>query len=139
MVNDLLDQMVPKLRGLDTVRVLKSDLVQIIEDNRKEHRAIFEEAIENWHKRVQERLKEMVEAAKKGPNAVDLVIALPRPEDHTKDYDRAIKMLEMSQDDELELDEHEFATFVMDDWGWQKAFLATSSNYSSQARRKLSS
>lgn len=138
MVEQLLDDMRPVLRGLDTVRVKKEDLVKVITDNRAEHRKIFEEAIEGWHKQVQKRLQELVKKAKEGPDSVDLVIALPRPEDHTKDYDRVLKMLQLSQDDEMELSDHEFRQYVMDDWGWQQSFLTTSSSYSTTAARKLS-
>ena len=136
MLDSLLDQVTPTLRGFDTVRVQKSDLEKIIKKNRSEHREIFEEAIENWHKQVQERLAILVSQAKKGPDAVELHIGLPRPDDHTNDYDRVLKMLELSQDDEFELSQHEFSQFVMDDFGWQGTFLATSSNYSSLAIEK---
>lgn len=137
-LDSLIDE-VTRLRGLDTVRVSKADLLSIIRENRAEHRKIFEEAIDGWHEQVQKKLKEMVAAAKKGPQAVQLHLNLPKPEDHTRDYDRVIKMLELSKDEELELDDREFATYVMDDWGWQGAFLATTASYSSIAASKLSS
>ena len=37
-------------------------------------------------------------------------------EDHEKDYNQMINMLQMSVDEELELDLEDFAKFVMDDW-----------------------
>lgn len=125
------------LRGLDRVRVTKADLVKALEDNRAEHRQIFEEAISAWQKRVIERLNTMVEQAKQGPDLVELVIGLPRPEDHTKDYNRVIRMIEMSQDDEFELTAYDFSQYVMDEWGWQAAFLTSSSEYSDSARGKF--
>jgi hypothetical protein len=125
-----------RLRGLDTVRVKKDDVLSALQANREEHRQIFEEAIKNWKDQVIIRLEEMVEKAKKDINEVVLSVGLVRPQDHTKDYNRAIKMLEMSQDDELELTQSDFAQFVMDDWGWQRDFLTTSSNYSARAISK---
>jgi hypothetical protein len=43
---------------------------------------------------------------------------LQAPHDHTKDYDRVISMLEMSQDTETVLDAAEFNQYVMDEWAW---------------------
>src|SRR5258708_7168929 len=123
-VDDLLDDLRPVIRGLDEVRVTKEDLLKALQDNRAEHRQIFEEAIDAWHKSVQEKLAKMVEQAKRGPEHVELMVGLPRPEDHTKDYDRVIRMITMSKDDEFELSERDFAQFVMDEWGWQAAFLS---------------
>ena len=37
-------------------------------------------------------------------------------EGHEKDYNQMINMLQMSVDEELELDSEDFAKFVMDDW-----------------------
>lgn len=135
----ILDDLRPTYRGLDAVRMNKETLIQIVTDNRTEHRSIFEEAIDNWQKEVVKRLETLVTEAKNQPPAqVQIVVNLPKPEDHTSDYDRVLKMLELSLDNELELTDREFAQFVMDDWGWQKPFLTTSSMYSGQARDKFS-
>lgn len=137
LADDLLDDLRPVIRGLDTVRVTKEDLLKALVDNRKEHRAIFEEAIDAWHKSVEKKLAKMIEQAKKGPDHVELMVGLPRPDDHTKDYDRAVRMIELSQDEEFELTQYDFAQYVMDEWGWQASFLSVSSNYSEQARGKF--
>lgn len=132
-LGDLLDDLQPVIRGLDEVRVSKEDLLQALQANKTEHRQIFEESIDVWHKNVQEKLATMVEQAKKGPGFVELNVGLPRPDDHTKDYDRVIRMIEMSKDEEFELDARDFAQYVMDEWGWQAHFLSVSSNYSDRA------
>ena len=45
-------------------------------------------------------------------------LSLPEPEDHTRDYDRAIDMLDMSVVQEIELMAHEFNQLVRDEWEW---------------------
>jgi len=42
--------------------------------------------------------------------------------DQTRDYDRAIAMLEMSVEGEITVSEADFRTFVMDDWNWRSQF-----------------
>lgn len=124
------------LRGLDTVRVKKDELLTRIEANRDEHRAIFEEALDGWKKKVIESLEARYQDALQGKD-FNIVIHLPRPEDHTDQYDTVIEMLKMSQDDELELTQHDFACYALDKWQWQAAFLATSMDYgSASAYRK---
>lgn len=97
---------------------------------------IFEEAINGYGKRMTELLEEHLERLKKGKRE-RVTIMLPYPEDHTTDYDRVIAMLEMHQQDTIEIPEHYFSQYVMDEWGWQKGFLETSSNYSAMARGKM--
>lgn len=56
-------------------------------------------------------------------------ISLPEPIDRTKDYDRVIAMLEMSVEDEVELEEHDFDRYVLDNWEWKDLAYSTNSQY----------
>lgn len=122
----------PGLRGLSEVRVKKDDLEEIVKKNAAEHRAIFEEALDGWQKAVTAALEEAVADAKAG-KGYKIHLGLQKPEDHSKEYNQVLKMLEMSQDEELELNSHEFSCYVMDEWGWQAAFLMSSSSYGSSS------
>jgi len=51
------------------------------------------------------------------------------PMNQTPEYDQAIRMLEMSVEDEVELTAGEFSQFVMDRWHWKQQFSATNSAY----------
>lgn len=115
-------------------RVDKSDLLEKVKENRAQHRAIFEEAIEGYRKEGVRLLEEHIARIKNG-RLERVYVQLPQPEDHTSDYDRIITMLEMSEETSIELDEGDFATFVMDDWGWKNQFLASNSSYSATAAR----
>lgn len=119
------------LRGLDTVRVDKETLLNRIKINRDQHRTIFEEALEGWKKKVIEVLEERYEDALKGKN-FNIAIHMPRPEDHTDQYDTVIELLSMSLDEELELTQHDFACYALDKWQWQAAFLTASASYGSR-------
>lgn len=120
------------------VTVTAADLKKTVQKNRDEHRAIFEEAVEGYKKRAVEILEDHIARIKAG-KVERVSVSLPVPQDHTADYDRVIKMLDMSVDDNVTLDEQAFAEYVMDDWGWQKQFLSDSAAYSRMAVNKLSS
>lgn len=115
----------PILRGLDTVRVKKEEVEKKVKENRDEHRKIFEEAFDGWKAKYVEWLEVTLAQAREGKE-LGSRFALTRPEDHTRDYDQVLTMLAMSQDAELELSAHEFANYIMDEWGWQHSFLMAS-------------
>ena len=122
---------------MEKVRVKKEEALQILKKNRDEHKSIFLEAVEGYRKYAVEQLEKHIESIKAGK--VQLVsVQIPQPQEHTKDYDRAIKMLEMSVDTEIDIDEHSFQCFIMDDWDWMRQFLTSNSAYSLTAVSKLS-
>lgn len=118
------------------VRVPKDELVAILTKNREAHREIFLEAVEGYRKRVVEILEDHLARVKAG-KLERVSISLPEPADHTRDYDRALGMLEMSVDEEVLIDEQRYSELVMDDWGWKNQFLTTNSAYSASALATL--
>jgi len=58
-----------------------------------------------------------------------LHINLPRPEDHTKDYDRVIGMLNVSEDDLVVITSREFQQYYEDEWTWKGTHTELLSNY----------
>ncbi len=116
-------------RGLTEVLLDKADLLEKVTINHAKHRARFEEAMEGYKTKAIGLLYDHIERIK--DNAPEKVfVQLPMPEDHSADYERVIEMLEWSKDDELELNEQEFSTYVLDQWGWQETFSQTYAMYS---------
>lgn len=120
-----------------SVTVQKSELREIIEQNRSEHEAIFQEAVEGYRTQVVKLLEEHIERIRKG-SLERVQVVLPEPVNHLKDYDRVLRMLEMEIGDEVEIDEDSFGAYVMDDWHWKEQFLISNRGYSQTATRKLS-
>lgn len=110
------------------VKVKKRDLQSRIQNNRDNHREVYERAIEGYRRTVIDWFNENVDKAKAG-KAFETFFSLPKPEDHTRDYDRVLDMLMMSTDEEIMLSSSEFAQYVRDDWGWKQEFSTTSANY----------
>lgn len=117
-------------------RIEKSKLLEILTTNRTAHRGIFEEAVEGYRKKATQMLNENLDAIKANKNH-RVGIYLPVPEDHTRDYDRAIQMVNMTTDAEIVLAEQDFKSFVMDDWAWANQFLTSNSAYSEGAAAAL--
>ena len=114
---------------LNNVNLDKRELRSVVQTNRDNHRALFEEAMEGYKRLVVRELERKISDVERGIQ-IDHRIQLEIPEDHTKDYDRVLKMLDMSQDTSIELGERAFDQYVMDNWGWSEEFNTSSQFYS---------
>jgi hypothetical protein len=117
-----------KLRGLQSVRVSKKFLLQKLTANRTEHEKTYYEILEARHQKVIETLKAELKKAKRD-RLYRPVLNLPLPENHVKDYDRAIGILDASLDTEFELSSTEFDQYVNDDWKWKESYMTVSGCY----------
>jgi predicted KAP-like P-loop ATPase len=106
-------------------------LVEILEKNKEAHRETFLEALEGYKVEAIKVLTEKLEAVKNNKRLPQVWINLPMPEDHTDDYERAIKLLRLDTRAEVELTEGEFAQYVMDDWGWKGQWASNTVAYAS--------
>jgi hypothetical protein len=116
----------------------KGELLETLKENRGKHQSIFEEAQEGYRKKIIAIFEERLAAAKEGKK-VSHFVSLQEPMNQTGDYDRVIRMLEMSKDDEITLDEGQFTQYVMDQWDWRGGFLNTNAAYSLSAKTELDS
>jgi hypothetical protein len=117
---------------MDKITVKVADLRAEIQANRDNHRAIFEEAVRKFRAEMISVLDKRLNDAKAGRH-VDQYLGLLEPEDHTRDYDRVLKMLDMHDDEHIEIDQDEFAQYVMDDWGWKRLWVANTLSYAQAA------
>lgn len=113
---------------MNEIKVKKSDLLIKLKENKKNHRKMFEAALEGYRQTAIEELEKRLDDAKKGKR-IDIYVRLHEPVDQTNDYDRAIAMLEMDINDTVELDANEFSQYVLDDWSWKQQFTASNSAY----------
>jgi hypothetical protein len=117
---------------MNTVKVKRQDLLTKVRANRDAHRSLFLQAQEGYRKLVIEELDKMLADAKTGL-PIRRSVSLTEPSDHTKDYDRVVAMLEMSVDDTVILDAHDFDQYVMDNWDWSRFALSTNTFYAAEA------
>jgi hypothetical protein len=114
---------------MNAINVDKAKLIETLKANREKHRKIFLEAQEGYREQVVAELDKMLDEARSGKK-IRRAIHLIEPMDQTKDYDRAIAMLEMSVDATVALEEHDFQSYVLDQWGWKSQFNHSNALYS---------
>jgi hypothetical protein len=114
---------------MNAITVNKNELLAILHENRKKHRDIFLEAQAGYRTAVIAELDSMLADARNGKK-IRRSLTLIEPMDQTKDYDKAIKMMEMSIEDDIKLEEHDFQCFVLDQWTWKKQFSMANFSYS---------
>jgi hypothetical protein len=105
---------------MNEVIVEKARLLAVLKENRKNHADTLEKAISGYRKAWEDLLERTLQEVRNGGN-IDHGLSLPLPMDHRRDYDRAIKMLEMSTEDKIVISEKDFQRYVMDEWEWKFA------------------
>lgn len=114
--------------SMENVVVSKDRLIEALTTNRDAHRALFEKALAAYRTRSIEILEDHIERIK--ANKLERVmVALPMPEDHTNDYQRALDSLDWTIFDEVELTMREFDMYVRDNWSWKQEFATTNASY----------
>lgn len=113
---------------MKAVKISKTVLLETLKKNRKAHRDIFLEAQEGYRMEAIKILDEALKDARENRKIITY-INLTVPVDQTSDYDRAIKMVEMSIDENIEISESDFACYILDDWSWKSNFLASNTMY----------
>jgi hypothetical protein len=119
--------------GTAGITVNKLELLTALKANRETHRRVFLEAQKGYREDVIQELDRMLQEAREG-RRIRRAVELVEPQDHTKDYDRVIRMLEMCTKEEIFITENEFAQYVQDDWGWKQQFIGSTSNYTNRSR-----
>ena len=119
--------------GMTGVTVKKDELLTALKKNREEHRTTFLDAQKGYREDVIKELDQMLKDAREGKN-IRRSVALIEPQDHTRDYDRAIRMLTMCVKEEIFITEQEFSQYVQDDWGWKAQFVGSTERYTNRGR-----
>lgn len=68
---------------------------------------------------------------------IDTSLNLVYPEDHTSDYDRAIRMMQSSVFDKVKLTVEEYDSYVLNNWNWKKNFITVNAGYVDSMRTKI--
>lgn len=113
------------------VKVDKVELLEIVRENKKKHIKEYDESVKDYKKAAVKIAKEHVELAKTGDlEQIAKIKAMPgKPTSYEKEYDRAIRMLELSVEDQLEIESDVFNQLVLDEWAWKNMFVASGALY----------
>lgn len=110
------------------VKVSRLAMIERVKANRDQHRAVVLEALDGYRVAVIQELDKMIQTAKEGKKIVTTV-ELVQPEDHTRDYNRVLDMLDLSVDAEITLSAIDFNRYMRDEWEWDAVFASSNSRY----------
>lgn len=109
-------------------RIKTGKLLEILEENRRKHHEVFQEAMKNYREAAIKELHGMIADAIEG-RRIRRAINLVQPINQTADYDRVISMLKLTEDDTIILDETQFRCYVQDKWHWASQFSSSNKSY----------
>jgi hypothetical protein len=115
---------------INSVKVKKNELLSVLQENLTKHKDDVLDGLELRREEMKEyftaKLEKMDSNNKYNPKEN---INFRMPVDSSKDYEKAIRMIEMTQDEIIELDENQFDKLVMDNWEWKEQLALTSQMY----------
>lgn len=118
-----------------SVKVSRSELLEIVRKNKEKHIADFNESVEDFKAAAIKIAEQNLQLAQSGDvEKIAKFKSLPtKPTSHEDSYTRAIRMLELSVEDVIEVEEDIFNQLVLDEWGWKQNFAVASALYKSFA------
>lgn len=116
---------------MKSVKINRVELLGIVRQNKENHVKAFNESVEDYKVLVLKITKENLRLAKTANlDELSKIQGLPqRPVSYEESYSRCIRMLELSVDEIIELDEPSFNEIVLDEWGWKRSFAAAGMAY----------
>jgi hypothetical protein len=114
-----------------SVKLAKDALLQIVRENKEKHVSDFTEAVADYKRAVASLCQKNHELAQTGElSKLEQIRAMPMlPVSYEDNYSRAIRMLELSVDDVIELEDQIFNQLVLDEWSWKRGFTASAALY----------
>ena len=116
---------------MNAIKMKRLELLEIVRQNMQKHTAEYDESVEDYKVLVLKITNSNLKLAK----TADLknfkqIKSLPQhPSSHEDSYKRAVRMLELSVDDIIEIEEDVFNQLVLDEWSWKQHFDASNIMY----------
>ena len=116
-----------------TVQIAVEKLLPIVRENKEKHIAEYTEAVEDYKAAVLVLTSNNLKLAKSGElDKIAKIKTLPNaPTSYEQSYTRAIRMLELSNQTIIELEDTVFNQLVLDEWSWKQNFQLSGSLYKS--------
>lgn len=106
------------------ITMWRSELLTKLRENLAKHQTAYEEAVAERKAAILVYAAETLKQVKAGDFSRFNGLRgfnISEPVDHSKEYTRAIAMVDASIEDEIVIDENTFAKWVMDEWGYTNA------------------
>ena len=116
---------------MNAIKMNRVELLAIVRENMALHVAEYLEAVEDYKKLVLKQCQDNLTLAESGNlSTFALIKSVPhRPNSYESSYKRAVRMLELSIEDIIEIDEDVFNQLVLDEWSWKNVFTESNARY----------
>ena len=113
------------------VKIDKAELLNIVRANKEKHIKEFNESVEDYKAAALKVAEDNLALAQSGEvDKIAKIKGMPqKPVSYEDSYTRAIRMLELSVDSIIEIEEHIFNQLVLDEWTWKQNFVASGALY----------
>lgn len=120
---------------MNAINMKRVELLDIVRKNLEKHMAEYLESVEDYKKLALQTVQTNLKLVKAGTLAdIAKVKNLPAaPVSYESSYKRAIRMLELSVDEVIEVEEDVFNQLVLDEWSWKRQWSVSNAIYKSGA------
>lgn len=120
---------------MHAIKMNRIELLAIVQANCLTHAAAFTEAVDDYKKLVLQVTAFNNKLAKTADLAEfkKMKVLPSAPQTYESSYKRSIRMLELSVEDIIEVEEDVFNQLVLDEWDWKRQFTASNMLYKSSA------
>ena len=114
-----------------SVKLNKTELLGIVRENKSKHILAYKEAVDDYIKAARTIVNYNVDKINEGTvESISKCKPVPTaPVSYEDEYSRAIRMLELSVENEIDLDADVFNQLVLDEWHWKNSFAIMAQNY----------
>lgn len=103
------------------------ELKRLLDKRVTEVNSIVEKCVQN-HEKYEEIIYGCININMQMNLTPDVILQATKPENHEYDYEKVIKMLEISTANFVHLGEQELNWYIFDDWSWKEAFVTNNQN-----------
>lgn len=116
---------------MQSVKMNREELLGIVRANKTKHVTEYYEAIEGYKSKVIEvtQFNMGLASSRELDRIAEIKPMPPLPVSYETSYNRAIRMLELSVEDAVDVPQDVFNQLVLDEWHWKNSFIATSALY----------
>jgi transcription elongation GreA/GreB family factor len=114
-----------------SVNVKRSELLTALRANLETHKEEYKQALIDFKLRLLEDLQAGVEKvnASEPKDLAKFNVQVMFPQNHEKDFMEVIEMLDMSVDDNINLDAESFRAYFKNEWSWTVGFRSLTESY----------
>lgn len=113
---------------MQRITISKSVLLPIVVENKNKHNEVFNLAVSGYWQKAENILSDKLEKVK-NKERIENSLGLSYPVSYENDYNRVIRMLELTNEKEIDLSSNEFDQYVRNEWSWKNVFISNSLSY----------